>query len=397
MSPAAITRTWDARVEPLDTGFYGSYTSPGVRGPKQSPIVNMSYPGGRIMSVRNGALYYAMRNGKVKVPVGGAFFLSNTKVYDMRLARIAWDNGTTYGEGVITPSGGTYLAQPYDSSVIPELSDGQLDAWGTKGVAASIPTNPLADAATFLGELRDLPSLPLASTLKHGVKEAPGEYLNAQFGINPLIRDLKSFGDAYRRTDKYLNELAAGSGARTHRRAILKDDSSWSTATVPLVSSNFSISGSPFRRGDLKATTQTRERIWFEGEYTYLYQRPNTETSTFGKLRAIRDVYGLDPSIETLWNVTPYSWLADWYGTLGESAHNLSRFSQDGLVMFYGYVMRHYEITTSYNYGASSWTVSRYIKQRRPANPFGFGIENSSLTDRQKSILGALGLQKILH
>jgi len=87
---------------------------------------------------------------------------------------------------------------------------------------------------------------------------------------------------------------------------------------------------------------------------------------------------------------------------------NISSFATDGLVLQYGYIMEHKrvhgEIVVTVppaqvsEYGLTSSVFKRtYVREykvRYPANPYGFGIDDTSLTKRQLSILGALGLSK---
>jgi hypothetical protein len=134
--------------------------------------------------------------------------------------------------------------------------------------------------------------------------------------------------------------------------------------------------------------------VWFSGAFTHYYSRTPKEKAFFRSIQSARDVYGLDLSLEVVWNLLPYSWLADWQGNIGDVFHNLSRFSQDGLTMKYGYIMRTAYVKHIYTYGPSTFTLISSVKQRRKASPFGFGVALNTLSDRQWAILAALGQQK---
>lgn len=101
-------------------------------------------------------------------------------------------------------------------------------------------------------------------------------------------------------------------------------------------------------------------------------------------------------SPELVWELTPYSWLSDWCTSFGSVVHNITRATLDGTIMKYGYVMRERTITKSYTLsnGLGYGNLVYSIKQRQPANPFGFGITFESLSPRQLAILGALGMTK---
>jgi hypothetical protein len=89
---------------------------------------------------------------------------------------------------------------------------------------------------------------------------------------------------------------------------------------------------------------------------------------------------------------------------IGSNIANYSAFQQDGLVMRYGYVMRHVRATriltsqgTVFKSGPSTPVVTTYQvvrKDRVQATPYGFGLNPSGFTAKQWAILGALGLSR---
>jgi hypothetical protein len=112
-------------------------------------------------------------------------------------------------------------------------------------------------------------------------------------------------------------------------------------------------------------------------------------------------VLGTRLTPKTVWELTPWSWAADWFGTTGDVMSNLSTLGHDGLVLQYGYVMHEQILATSVDYktvGApelsGSYTNKLIMRQRFEATPYGFGFDLKSLTTRQVSILAALGLSK---
>jgi len=76
----------------------------------------------------------------------------------------------------------------------------------------------------------------------------------------------------------------------------------------------------------------------------------------------------------------------------------------DGLVMQYGYMMEHIVLTVDRTHEGTilngdlpvhareTFTVD--YKRRRRATPFGFGVSVGSFTDRQWTILAALGMSR---
>lgn len=117
-------------------------------------------------------------------------------------------------------------------------------------------------------------------------------------------------------------------------------------------------------------------------------------------------LYGVVPGLDTLYQLTPWSWLVDYFSNLGDIVSNLNAFASEGLVMPFAYIMSQKDtvVRSSLEYefwNGSGWskdtvfdTVFLTSKRRLPAHPFGFGISDSGLTGKQLSILVALGLSR---
>jgi hypothetical protein len=120
-------------------------------------------------------------------------------------------------------------------------------------------------------------------------------------------------------------------------------------------------------------------------------------------------LFGTRITPELVWNLAPWSWAFDWFTNAGDVIHNISLLGVDGLVLQYGYAMRsmnvkHEMVQTvtsglgGRNLGFGGLTSTRLVftetKQRIRANPYGFGIDDLSLSGRQLAILAALGLTK---
>jgi len=121
--------------------------------------------------------------------------------------------------------------------------------------------------------------------------------------------------------------------------------------------------------------------------------------------RAI-DVLGLDLDLEVLWNAAPWSWAVDWFSNTGDLIHNMNRWSTDGLVLKYGYIMEHSVVRDKYTFVGPtgmkpvstyppSVTLVTETKIRRRATPFGFGLTLSGFTNQQKAIVAALGISRV--
>jgi len=151
--------------------------------------------------------------------------------------------------------------------------------------------------------------------------------------------------------------------------------------------------------------------IWFTGAFTYhLYQAQEF----LGKLDLYAEkadqLLGLEINLETLWDLTRWSWLVDWFIDVGSFLHNIDLFHNDSLVMRYGYVMCHSKTIRTRSadgflpatlFGAEGRVPSSVqlvtineSKQRRRATPYGFGLDVQSFSSAKWAILGALGMTR---
>jgi hypothetical protein len=247
-------------------------------------------------------------------------------------------------------------------------------------------------------------------------KRGSDEYLNWVFGWQPLISDIKKSVFALRNQDKLLAQYERDSGRLVRRRYDFPLERS---ETVDFVTSprgpwgthlgwDASVmynNGNP-TQGTLSQSTIVEKERWFSGAFTYYL--PAGYYSRSALIRAAskaKVLLGIELTPEVLWNLTPWSWAADWVANTGDVLSNVSDFAGDGLVMHYGYMMEtstvHRKWTLS-NHGLRgapeplTLTFSSVKKQRIKASPFGFGLTWESFTPRQIGILTALGISKSL-
>lgn len=302
-------------------------------------------------------------------------------------------------------------------------SNSQLNAYGATGIARALPTNPLSGMGQFLGELRDLPKIPdirnwqtrarnfknLGRRANHAsnAAQAASEYLNVQFGWVPFINDLRSAIDVTRHASKHVRQYARDSGRTVRRGSTVFSDSSTTTSLV-----TNSWGGAPAfdnthiaSLGKLYKTVTTSTHIYFRGAFTYYLP---TDEGPLGKLlyyeALANKLYGLRLTPDLLWKLAPWSWAADWIGNIGDNVRNWSAFQNDGLVMRYGYLMEEKSVITSYagtglilKNGENVSLTQTYrssTKSRIQATPYGFGLNPSSFSAKQWSIIAALGISR---
>jgi len=325
--------------------------------------------------------------------------------------------------------GPIYVGIPAPGIVMPPMpTASSLEALGTDAIARCAPTNNVAQAANFLIELRTegLPHLFGMTLIKERTLKAKSigdEYLNKEFGWDPMIGDLKHIAKQVAHAHNVLYQYEVNSGSVVRRGYGFPVEESESITLLGNARANVGsyfgteISGWPY--GDWTGilysgggTDQTyrkrhtKKEVWFSGAFTY-----HLPSGYNARNRMVRDavraktLLGLDLTPEVLWNAAPWTWAIDWFSNTGSVVANLSDWATDGLVMKYGYVMEHITITDTYfcmkRGGLSDpraipaplvVTVER--KRRVKASPFGFGLTWSGLSPRQIAISVALGLTK---
>jgi hypothetical protein len=291
-----------------------------------------------------------------------------------------------------------------ENSAAAAQSDAQLDQAGTTAIARCEPTNPIFDAATFIGELRDggipkAPGLQAIASLRERTavaKAAGSEYLNVEFGWKPLVSDLRNLSRAVHESHQIMSSYRKGSGKKIRRAFSFPPENStrqYKGAMLPIPSQvNAFLTG--------YETSHKTSSVWFSGAFRYWLPTSDSQMNKFEdfKQKAAK-LYGARLTPETVWNLTPWSWAADWFTSTGDVLHNISALGHDGLVMQYGYIMaqtEHERVRVGTDgVGTTVSHIKRdVIKQRRAATPYGFGANLSSLSGKQVAVLAALGLSR---
>jgi len=304
----------------------------------------------------------------------------------------------------------------------PDLSysDSQLAAFGTTAIARCEPTKSPADLAVAVAELvrEGLPKMIGHTAWQQRLRDLNlgSEFLNLQFGWLPLAADIKDAASVFLNVNDMMEQYERDSGKVVRRgytfptiREITKIQSEdpnaaglW-TGDADRPASGWSEVYPPgavtFREREI-----TR-KLWFSGAFSY-YLPDDFYSRAVWKQKAylVKELFGLELTPEVIWNLTPWSWAADWVTNIGDNMHNLSAFGNDGLVMRYGYLMEHTIIkdtwtTTGFKINGLGSTplqasFTTEVKKRKRASPFGFGLDEGSFTPRQLAIIAALGISR---
>jgi hypothetical protein len=331
-----------------------------------------------------------------------------------------------YYEGAALPypaSGNPSWSKWIDDN--PAYNSSELNSMGAKAIANSLPTNSVAGLSQFLGELKEgLPSLILSdlkkAKLSNAQKGLGGEYLNYQFGIVPLINDIKAFAEVAVHSQKYIDWFSDHSdkpvrgqfGFKTVRNFDQRsvNTSGFSSTLDPRAGiwSEDYFPDSTWNNGVTQFLDYSTSRsVWFRGSYQYHLSDATDLRSKAKRYEQLASkLLGSRFTIETLWELTPWSWLIDWKTDIGDVLHNYSAFENDNLVLRYGYLMSktRWDLNISYDKGLYSVkgkppvypTLHRWKirKERVRSTPYGFGLDPGGFSDKQWAILGALGLTK---
>jgi hypothetical protein len=291
-------------------------------------------------------------------------------------------------------------------------SEGSIKALGTTAISRTTPTSPPFSFSVAAGELlsEGIPATFGFETWRERTlraRNAGSEYLNVEFGWLPLINDVRNFSRVVQNHSKLMESYLQGSGKNTRVAYGFPKQ----VDVTNVASSDLSLRWHPsyaftggVKTGELVRTTDQ----WFKGCYTYYATPLSKGTGLADKARNFAKyadhLYGVRLTPEVLWNLTPWSWAADWFTNAGDIIHNVSEFAHDSLVLKYGYMMSQVSSRTYASvsggsdghgtYSGGSATFVREVKTRFPANPyFGFGV-TGDLSASQTAILVALGLSR---
>lgn len=157
---------------------------------------------------------------------------------------------------------------------------------------------------------------------------------------------------------------------------------------------------------DVTTWSRTRRSSWFSGAFSYCIPTDASLWAQIEKYDAFTSkLFGDRVTPETVWELTPWSWLVDWKFRIGQAISSANRFSEDGLVIRYGYLMNHQVNEMEYSVPpadlrsggklpATFTTLRSESKGRYRATPYGFGINTGDLKDTQWAILAALGMSR---
>jgi len=296
-----------------------------------------------------------------------------------------------------------------------------------------------ADMGQFVGEIREV--LPMMRTtaksfadiwrsfrgrgsdVKFMSKSDANAWLNFQFGWKPFLGDMESLIKSFFMVQDRLQQCKRDNGQFVRRKGLISSTVDNPTRTLLWDSHNVSYASNgvtprSFPEGlsvgypagsnyvsETKLFEEKSEKIWFSGCFRYWVPSFDGPDNLVAHVQNYMRMYGLRISPLLIWNLTPWSWLADWTGNVGANIANYTSAVGDNLTAKYAYIMKETHVAlinrTWVNlcppYGMQNfeWTRGYSVKTRRHASQFGFTIDCPDFTARQWSILAALGISRL--
>lgn len=297
--------------------------------------------------------------------------------------------------------------------------------YGPKGWNRTRPSRPIMDLSQSLGELKDVPSLTtplagfqrIADLVRRGVpaprstrefaRTVGQEYLNVDFGWAPLLSDIGKLLEFQETFNRRMEFLRKNNGKSLRRRLTLVDSTTNNVSETPSTNVGAYLTCGAHGSWQGKVTTETisKRKIWYSAGYRLHFP----DLSTPDNIREVRNaLLGTRPSISTVWELTPWSFLADWVTNIGDNYANLSDPLRNYYAASYAFLMvtesrtvrrtvNAYQMSTSL-VGTRSLSVSAEtsftVKARYMASPFGFGLTWDTLSASQQATAAALGISR---
>lgn len=249
-------------------------------------------------------------------------------------------------------------------------------------------------------------------------KDFADNFLNQQFGWIPFVQDVYDICNVAINAKEFMIELQNMNNQWTKRKGTLFD-TTVGDAIINQLGSGIGIRVQP--RGNLLdqcvdtggdgvpyryfVSEHIRQRVWAEGKAKFY--RPEFDTSLLShddptmEVRRYITLLGARVTPALLYKITPWTWLIDWFTTIGSTLDGLEAAALDGVVYKDLYCMHYQErelvLHQSIKFPSGLHNLEfrrRFVSKNRtiPEVPFGFGLSPTMLSGKQWAILGALGL-----
>lgn len=340
--------------------------------------------------------------------------------------------GDIYGSvdsGLLNPSGiNLGIPGEYSNGSI-SISDAVRQGIANRYFAATAPDRNDASLAVTVVELLrgDIPSVlrnfrEMMAGMKNIRNFLGSDYLNIVFGWTPLIQEYANVikvGMALDRAIYYESFRRKRQWEGPNMSGELGEDVLISYANTPYRAAGSQSKGSIGPASGHGANYKQHAR-WVESEdyhfsskYTGL-AKPSRRANSFNdQAMDVMKRLGVVDDPRLLWDLTPWSWLVDWFTTMGDSISNASVYAPisgkytvdyaylttrrvrtvEGRLLKLSSLTQPY-YTRSHSIQRATSAATSVTKWRNRATPFGFGLQLGDLSVSQYAILVALGLAR---
>lgn len=222
--------------------------------------------------------------------------------------------GARYLPGVLYPA--TYLTSRIPSlkvSTIPTENEGIIAINSTLEDAKLLDL-PQVNILAFIGELKDFKGLVDFFKFKMSTfgkaKNYSDKFLGFEFGVLPLVSDLKNFRELWTKKIPALNKwnehADKGTILNSHRKfGDVETFGTWSTYYV---------------------TSSVIGPLRYDYEFSYYFKSKRIASSYFKPLTATKEdgsslstaLWGLNAPLAALWQLIPFSFMVDWVTNVGD-------------------------------------------------------------------------------
>lgn len=273
----------------------------------------------------------------------------------------------------------------------------------------------LREVVRFLESIPDRNLAKAIGAIRGSIGNVPKEYLSFKFGWEQLYRAVNDLVELPQKMAKKVNFVIQRNGKPTRSR-VKRDKLSGTFEGLP---------GFEYTLTDQDYNAVQTTKVEWKAELRLVVDStlsfPTLDEPKFRKKEFARRL-GLDPTISDVYNLTPWTWLLDWFTGTGQLIQHMENMYSDRRLINWGlftvkitgkvvttFHSEHYETTytyvdgmTSYNsplvgHGHASSADFVYQTRRNAATLLdNVGITSlpSTLTDYQKSIISALVTQR---
>lgn len=255
-------------------------------------------------------------------------------------------------------------------------------------------------------------------SLKTNAKDIPKEYLSYHFGWKLLVKDILDLCDKPAKVSKQINFLLSRNGKATTYRSSRK----FLTSTTGVSGFDYVYMGGEY---DLSSSSRIERETELKMVVNTTFQFPDLDVPKFLK-KLYYQKLGIYPKLIDVYNLTPWTWLTDWFTGVGNYLELIEGVNNDRNLINWGMItaksrgklvtdymsksdIYHYQaINLPSPFDPGTVNIQTTTNRHTSVYEFDFQLRKdlagvldvnvtsdpSTLTDYQKSILAALLAQR---